>query len=49
MALLQWWGGEGAVRVLRRDGDAILMPGWISGRRWATSTISTMPAPSTFW
>ena len=26
MALLQWWGGEGAVRVLRRDGDAILMP-----------------------
>ena len=26
MALLQWWGGEGAVRVLRRDADAILMP-----------------------
>ena len=26
MALLQWWGGEGAVRVLCRDADAILMP-----------------------
>ncbi|MEC8274499.1 MAG: aminoglycoside phosphotransferase family protein, partial [Pseudomonadota bacterium] len=26
MALLQWWGGEGAVPVLRRDADAILMP-----------------------
>ena len=26
MALLEWWGGEGAVRALRRDADAILMP-----------------------
>ena len=26
MALLEWWAGEGAVRVLRRDADAILMP-----------------------
>ncbi|MEC8038042.1 MAG: aminoglycoside phosphotransferase family protein, partial [Pseudomonadota bacterium] len=26
MALLQWWGGEGAVRVWRRDADTILMP-----------------------
>ena len=24
-ALLEWWGGRGAVRVLRRDGEALLM------------------------